>query len=83
MVVCKVCKESSPNIFPQRTTKQVWWGGWTCPYCGTEYDKKGNITKKYPKKLEEHKKDVFEKEYLLEKARLKAQEEFNEGKKSK
>lgn len=52
------------------------WGGWTCPYCGAEYNRKGKLTKKNEKKLKEYKKSLFEKEYLLEKARLKAQKEY-------
>lgn len=41
--VCSKCGHHLPQIRRPKNLRQVLWGGWTCPNCGTELDKSGNI----------------------------------------
>jgi len=77
--VCPKCGyRPKPFQFP-RTSKQFWWGGWTCPSCNSEIDRKGNITKEG----NEEDSVIFREEYLKEKARLKALKENKDGRRHK
>ena len=39
--VCAVCGQALPLVRRPRNRRQVLWGGWTCPNCGTELDRRG------------------------------------------
>lgn len=39
--VCSKCGHDLPQIRRPKNLRQVVWGGWTCPKCGTELDKSG------------------------------------------
>ncbi len=40
-VNCPRCATPMPATRLPKNTKQVLWGGWTCPKCGCEIDKYG------------------------------------------
>ena len=39
---CPRCDMVLPRFRIPRSLRQLWFGGWTCPYCGCEVDKLGN-----------------------------------------
>lgn len=45
---CSKCGYDLPQIRKPKNLRQVLWGGWTCPNCGAELDKSGNILFKKP-----------------------------------
>jgi len=46
--VCPKCKTQMPKSRFRKPANlhQMLWGGWTCPKCGCELDRKGNLIKK-------------------------------------
>jgi predicted RNA-binding Zn-ribbon protein involved in translation (DUF1610 family) len=38
---CPECGEQLPKVRKPTTRRQALWGGWTCPNCGCEVDRKG------------------------------------------
>jgi hypothetical protein len=38
---CPDCRVPLPKIRRHRNQRQGLWGGWTCPQCGCEVDRKG------------------------------------------
>jgi len=38
---CPDCRVPLPKIRRHRNQQQGLWGGWTCPQCGCEVDRKG------------------------------------------
>jgi len=44
-ISCPKCNTKMPRFRKPENTNQALWGGWTCPKCGTELDKKGNEIK--------------------------------------
>ena len=42
---CPKCKSELPSFRFPTSFHQTFWGGWTCPKCGTEIDRKGNKIK--------------------------------------
>ena len=75
MVNCPVCKNPLPFFRVATGFKQMMWGGWTCGFCKSEIDRKGNLIKKNEKGLKEYEERLSREEYLKEKARLQAQKE--------
>ena len=75
MVNCPVCKNPLPFFRGPTSWKQAMWGGWTCGFCKSEVDRKGNLIKKNEKGLKEYEERLSREEYLKEKARLQAQKE--------
>ena len=43
---CPNCQYQLPRFRSPQSGKQAMQGGFTCPNCGTEVDRKGNIIKK-------------------------------------
>ncbi|OGS41322.1 MAG: hypothetical protein A3K77_02610 [Euryarchaeota archaeon RBG_13_31_8] len=43
---CPECGKPLSKIRMPKTTREALWGGWTCPYCGCEIDRKGRKVKK-------------------------------------
>ena len=41
---CGKCAEPMPLNRLPKNRKQMLWGGWTCPKCGTELDRSGRPT---------------------------------------
>jgi hypothetical protein len=39
---CPDCGEALPRFRKAANRRQRLWGGWTCPKCGCEVDRKGN-----------------------------------------
>jgi hypothetical protein len=39
---CPGCGEPLPKFRKPANSKQALWGGWTCPKCGCQIDRKGN-----------------------------------------
>ena len=39
--VCAVCGQALPLVRRPSNRRQFLWGGWTCPNCGTEVDRRG------------------------------------------
>ena len=39
--VCPDCGDALPKFRRPRNWRQRLWGGWTCPNCGCEVDRKG------------------------------------------
>ena len=39
---CPRCRADIPAIRAPTSLRQMLWGGWTCPSCGLELDRKGN-----------------------------------------
>lgn len=76
MVNCPVCKNPFPFFRWATSFKQAMWGGWTCGYCKSEVDRKGNLIKKNEKGLKEYEDQLYKEEYLKEKARLQAKKEY-------
>ena len=75
MVTCPVCKNPLSAIRFPENSRQFWKGGWTCGFCKSEIDRKGNLIKKNEKGLKEYEERLSREEYLKEKARLQAQKE--------
>ena len=74
MTLCPKCHFKLP-FFRVSTWKQAFEGGWTCPNCGCEVDRKGkDLTKNIENKL-------YHEELIKERARLQAQKEFKSYKK--
>lgn len=44
-IICPKCKTKQPIFKIPKNQNQAIWGGHTCPKCGTELDKFGNIIK--------------------------------------
>jgi hypothetical protein len=40
-VKCPNCAEPMPTIRKPKNRRQALWGGWTCPKCGCELDRRG------------------------------------------
>ena len=40
---CAVCGAELPQIRKPANSRQAMWGGWTCPKCGSELDRNGNL----------------------------------------
>ena len=40
---CPVCGEALPQLRVPYTLRQILWGGWTCPNCGTKLDRLGRV----------------------------------------
>ncbi|MEK6827338.1 MAG: hypothetical protein AABX99_02525 [Nanoarchaeota archaeon] len=78
MVNCPVCKNPLPVFRVATSFKQMILGDWTCRYCGSEIDRKGNLIKKNEKGLKEYEDRLYKEEYLKEKARLQAKKEYKE-----
>lgn len=38
---CAGCGEPMPKVRKPANKRQMLWGGWTCPKCGGEMDRKG------------------------------------------
>jgi hypothetical protein len=38
---CPECGEPIPKVRTPATGRQLLWGGWTCPRCGCEVDRRG------------------------------------------
>jgi hypothetical protein len=38
---CPECGEPAPKVRTPANRRQMLWGGWTCPGCGTEVDRRG------------------------------------------
>ena len=38
---CPACGEKLPRLRAPSNSRQAMWGGWTCPHCGCEVDRKG------------------------------------------
>jgi hypothetical protein len=38
---CPECGEQLPKVRKPANRRQMLWGGWTCPNCGCEVDRKG------------------------------------------
>jgi hypothetical protein len=38
---CSECGTLLPRVRNPSNRKQFWWGGWTCPSCGAELDRRG------------------------------------------
>jgi ribosomal protein S27E len=38
---CPACETQQPLWRKPASFRQLMWGGWTCPNCGTEMDRKG------------------------------------------
>ena len=38
---CRECGELLPKIREPANRRQALWGGWTCPACGCEADRRG------------------------------------------
>lgn len=38
---CPGCGALMPRVRKPANTRQMLWGGWTCPKCGVEMDRKG------------------------------------------
>ena len=38
---CSICGEPLPMWRMPKNKRQALWGGWTCPHCGTELNRKG------------------------------------------
>lgn len=38
---CPDCGEPLPKVRKPANKRQMLWGGWTCPECGCEVDRKG------------------------------------------
>jgi uncharacterized protein YbaR (Trm112 family) len=77
MVNCPVCKNPLPLLRLSQNTRQLFSGGWTCGYCGSEISRKGEIINKNEKGLKEYEEKLYRDEYIKEKARLQAQKEHN------
>jgi uncharacterized protein YggT (Ycf19 family) len=45
-ITCPHCNKPLPFIRKPKNMRQAFWGGSTCPYCGTEVDKWGREVKK-------------------------------------
>ena len=43
---CPECGKPLPKIRIPKTMSEAYWGGWICPYCGCEIDRKGRNIKK-------------------------------------
>jgi tRNA A-37 threonylcarbamoyl transferase component Bud32 len=43
---CPECGNPLPKYRIPENKRQVFWGGWTCPYCGCEVDSKGKKVEK-------------------------------------
>jgi hypothetical protein len=39
---CPDCKKKLPKFRKPSSLKQAAYGGWVCPHCGCEIDRKGN-----------------------------------------
>jgi len=44
-VKCPKCKTIMPKLRRPKNLRQFLWGGWTCPKCRRELDRKGKIIK--------------------------------------
>jgi hypothetical protein len=42
---CPECGEPAPKVRTPANRRQALWGGWTCPECGTEMDRRGRRVK--------------------------------------
>jgi transposase-like protein len=40
-VVCPQCGSVLPRVRPPRSFRQMLWGGWTCPHCGSQVSRAG------------------------------------------
>jgi hypothetical protein len=38
---CAECGAPAPKVRKPANRRQMLWGGWTCPECGTEMDRRG------------------------------------------
>lgn len=38
---CPECGTPAPKRYKPANRRERFWGGWTCPQCGTEVDRKG------------------------------------------
>lgn len=38
---CPECEEPMPKVRKPANRRQMLWGGWTCPKCGCEMDRRG------------------------------------------
>ena len=38
---CPACATPVPKFRKPASTRQMLWGGWTCPKCGIELDRRG------------------------------------------
>jgi len=75
MVNCPVCDNPRPAFKMGENMRELLWGGWTCPYCKSEMDRKGKLIKKNEKGLKKYEGRLYKEEYIKEKARLQAQKE--------
>jgi hypothetical protein len=39
--VCPECGTPAPKVRKPANRRQMLWGGWTCPKCGCELDRRG------------------------------------------
>ena len=75
MTLCPKCHLKLPIFRIATNLNQMLQGGWTCPNCGCEVNRKGkDITKDIENK-------IYKEELIKERARLQAQKEFNKHKK--
>ena len=44
--VCPDCGKLLPKFRRPKSAREMWKGGWTCPNCGCEVDRKGRKVKK-------------------------------------
>ena len=40
---CGHCGQTLPRVRVPATFRQAWRGGWICPHCGSEVDRKGRV----------------------------------------
>jgi hypothetical protein len=52
---CSECGEPMPRVRKPANRQQMLWGGWTCPECGAELDRRGNLIK--PKKTKRKRRE--------------------------
>ena len=74
---CPTCNKPFPFWRTPTSLNQALWGGWTCEHCGSETDRKEKLIKS-KKQCEE---ELFNEEYIKEKARLKARKDYKKNEK--
>lgn len=75
MVNCPICKNTLPFFRIPTNLRQTLWGGWTCGFCKSEINRKGELLEKNNKGFKEYEDRLYQEEYLKEKARLQARKE--------
>jgi transposase len=48
---CPKCKTKLPVFRSPHNSREMLWGGWTCPKCRTEIDRWGNVIRVKKRKL--------------------------------